>query len=310
MGKVSINKFLQDVQKERNNHFKSSAERAYDAFVELGYDKKRKEYFFNNASSIVEKMREKCWEDYCLEEDNFTIFMLKKLIDSQAISKMKPQKAVEWYLNSYPEHIYQLSLSNTQSRRSRAGKEFESIIELILMGAGIPMESQGNLGKEHFVEKGLGKMVDVVSPGVIEYEINKRKTVLISAKTTLRERWQEVPEEMGRIGASEMFLATLDDSASSNVLETLYEANIHLATTKNNKELNYLDNERVISFEELLQICKENFDQWKEYKYTIAQSAVIIEALNKGIEKKKEQEFIIKKLKDRVNIFEASINEK
>ncbi|MDC4182994.1 type II restriction endonuclease [Mycoplasma bradburyae] len=96
------------------------------------------------------------------------------------------------------EHIYILTLSNTQSRRSRAGNEFEAIIELIFMGPEIPMDSQRNIGKNIFIEKELGKLVDIVSPGVIEYMINKRNTILISAKTTLRERWQEVPEEMMR----------------------------------------------------------------------------------------------------------------
>lgn len=61
-------------------------------------------------------------------------------------------------------------------------------------------------------------MVDTVSPGVTEFEINKRDAVLISAKTTLRERWQEVPEEMGSTGAREMFLATLGEKVSDNVL--------------------------------------------------------------------------------------------
>ena len=84
-----------------------------------------------------------------------------------------------------------------------------------MIGAGIPLDSQGNIGKQEFVNKGLGKLVDLVSPGVLEYIVNKRNTVLISAKTTLRERWQEVPEEMGRTGAREMFLATLDTSISS-----------------------------------------------------------------------------------------------
>ena len=46
---------------------------------------------------------------------------------------------------------------------------------------------------------------------------------------------QEVPEEMGRTGAREMFLATLDTSISSDVLNTLYEANIQVTTTKNIK---------------------------------------------------------------------------
>lgn len=126
--------------------------------------------------------------------------MLQQLVKPEEVKNKAGIEAVTWFVETFPEEIYSLTLSNTQSRRSRAGKEFEAIIELILIGANIPIDSQGNIGKKAFVEKGLGKLVDIVSPGAIEYNLNKRNTVLISAKTTLRERWQEVPEEMGRTG--------------------------------------------------------------------------------------------------------------
>lgn len=189
-------------------------------------------------------------------------------------------------------YIYALTLSNTQSRRSRAGKEFESIIELILIGAGIPLDSQGNIGKQEFVNKGLGKLVDLVSLGVLEYIVNKRNTVLISAKTTLRERWQEVPEEMGRTGAREMFLATLDTSISSDVLNTLYEANIQVTTTKNIKETYYSDNERVLTFEKLVEICLDNVSHWKNFNYTVEQNEQMIELITKQIEKHQNHKFV------------------
>ena len=211
--------------------------------------------------------------------------MLKELVDDEYIKTLTPIEAITWFVEEFPEHIYALTLSNTQSRRSRAGKEFESIIELILIGAGIPLDSQGNIGKQEFVNKGLGKLVDLVSPGVLEYIVNKRNTVLISAKTTLRERWQEVPEEMGRTGAREMFLATLDTSISSDVLNTLYEANIQVTTTKNIKETYYSDNERVLTFEKLVEICLDNVSHWKNFNYTVEQNEQMIELITKQIEK-------------------------
>jgi hypothetical protein len=57
--------------------------------------------------------------------------------------------------------------------------------------------------------------------------------MLISAKTTLRERWQEVPEEVNRTGIREMYLATLDDSFSEETINILYEANVVVVTTTN-----------------------------------------------------------------------------
>ncbi len=59
------------------------------------------------------------------------------------------------------------------------------MIELILIGVGISFDSQGNIGKKEFIKKGIGKSVYLISPGVLEYMVNKRSAVLISAKTLL-----------------------------------------------------------------------------------------------------------------------------
>ncbi|MGR5953271.1 type II restriction endonuclease [Bacillus paranthracis] len=47
-------------------------------------------------------------------------------------------------------------------------------------------------------------------------------------ENNLRERWQEVPEEMKRTGAQEMFLLTLDDGITKNTIESLASHNITL----------------------------------------------------------------------------------
>lgn len=292
MKKISLEEYKNLIKSERINVFKQPYDLVYDNFVELEYDKKSKEFFLKNASEIVTELRNKCWEEFKPLEKSFTSKMLKELIDSDYISKLDPITAITCFIEQYPEHIYALTLSNTQSRRSRAGKEFESIIELIFIGAGIFIDSQGNIGKQEFIEKGLGKLVDLVSPGVLEYIINKRNTVLISAKTTLRERWQEVPEEMGRTGAREMFLATLDKQISADVLDTLYEANIQITTTSEIKEAYYADNDRVLTFEKLLEICSFNNSHWEKFSYTVDQKKKIIELIDKQIIKHRNHKFV------------------
>jgi len=300
---MELDSYLKLVKSERNVFFKNSFDRAYQGFTELGYDKKDEAFFMENASEVVEKMRDQCWTDFLEEESEFTIHMMKELIPSLDYSGMSTQDAIGKYLEAYPEHIYQLCLSNTQSRRSRAGKEFEHIIELILIGAGVPIDSQGNIGKDYFVEKGLGKLVDTVSPGVTEFEINKRNAVLISAKTTLRERWQEVPEEMGRTGAREMFLATLDEKVSDNVLTTLYEANIQLTTTAANKAANFANNDRVLTFEDLVRICRNNAEAWKDYKYTVEQAEQARLLLDAQVTKYADKEFMRKAFNKRIEAY-------
>lgn len=292
MKKISLEEYKNLIKSERINLFKQPYDLVYDNFVELGYDKKSKEFFLKNASKVVTELRNKCWEEFKPLEKAFTSKMLKELIDSDYISKLDPITAITCFIEQYPEHIYALTLSNTQSRRSRAGKEFESIIELIFIGAGIFIDSQGNIGKQEFIEKGLGKLVDLVSPGVLEYIINKRNTVLISAKATLRERWQEVPEEMGRTGAREMFLATLDKQISADVLDTLYEANIQITTTSEIKESYYADNDRVLTFEKLLEICSFNNSHWEKFSYTVDQKKKIIELIDKQIIKHRNHKFV------------------
>ncbi|MBA1681723.1 type II restriction endonuclease, partial [Escherichia coli] len=86
--------------------------------------------------------------------------------------------------------------------------------------------------------------------------------MLISAKTTLRERWQEVPEEVNRTGIREMYLSTLDDSFSEETINILYEANVVVVTTIENKNLKYKNNNRVLTFEDMLQSAMELSRKW------------------------------------------------
>ena len=132
-----------------------------------------------------------------------------------------------------------------------------------------------------------------MSPGSTEYTVNKRDTVLISAKTTLRERWQEVPEEMARTGAREMFLVTLDESISQDVIETLNDNNIQLVTTKSIKEIYYPNNHSVITLEKLLLILKETADKWDNF--TFPQDKELERKLNieKQIQKHLNHPFIV-----------------
>ena len=292
---MNIEDYKDFVRNQREIYF--SDDKPYDfiyrQFENNGLTEQSKDYFFQNASHIIESIREKSWQEFQDKEHQFTSKMLSSLYSEKDMEKMSSNEAIAWFVEKFPLHIYNLSLSNTQSRRSRAGKEFEAIIELILIGADIPMDSQGNIGKRFFVDKGLGKMVDFVSPGSVEYVINKRDTVLISAKTTLREHWQEVPEEMGRTGAREMFLVTLEDSISREVIENLNDANIQVVTTKFLKDDKYSTYHSVISFEKLLSILKETIVKWNEFDYSNESKEEIIANIENQLEKHVKHPFVV-----------------
>ena len=295
MSPVTLHEYQNMVKQTRAALFPSPFELVYTQFLKLGLDQRDESYFAAHASEIMEELRTQSWDAFVPLEREFTSNMLQKLVHAEDVVEMGAVEAITWIFNQYPEHIYQLSLSNTQSRRSRAGKEFEAIIELILLGAGIPLDSQGNIGKAFFVEKGLGKLVDVVSPGVVEYTKNKRMARLISAKTSLRERWQEVPEELGRTGAGEMFLVTLDSAASDQVLAQLYEQNIQLVTTRDVKDRAYQGNERVLTFEDMILELQKNFASWERISYSASEIATVRDLIETQLRKHVKHEFVYQK---------------
>lgn len=105
---------------------------------------------------------------------------------------------------------------------------------------------------------------------------------------------------MGRTGAREIFLATLDTSISSEVLNTLYEANIQVTTTKNIKNKYYTDNNRILTFEKLVEICLENTKYWKNFNYSIEQNKQRIDLITKQILKHSNHKFVEDYYRDRL----------
>lgn len=265
----------------------------FKEFIDLGINNMTPEYIQKNVSDLILKLRERSWNDFQPIEKEFTVKILSSLASSdEDIVKEKGLEAVTNFIETYPENIYQLTLSNTNSRRSRAGKEFEAILELLLMACDVSMDSQGNIGKKEFTEKGLGKMVDIVTPTATQFVINKYDTVLISAKTTLRERWQEVSEENNRTSATSMYLATLDDGITSEVIEALDDAGVRLVVPKTMKDNTYNQYGSVISYEQLFKVIISNNAIWDDYDFTDKQKEDIVERFKTQQKKHGDHDFI------------------
>lgn len=214
----------------------------------------------NQASAVIEKTRELNWAQYRVSENNLCIALISELLPTEMLDQLSPeltQSLQSLIAACMQDYFYDLALSNTQSRRSRAGREFELMLELLLKSAGIPVQPQSYVG-----ETGKEKAVDLVVPITSHNPAEPTKTVLISAKTTVRERWQEVIEEAQRIQSSKMYLATLDDKITPQTLNLLHDSQIYIVTTASNKaalcgkywssaEVSY-----VLSFEEMLSEIK------------------------------------------------------
>jgi hypothetical protein len=152
------------------------------------------------------------------------------------------------YAGRVMPYIYELALSTTQSRRSRAGKTFEQLIESLLEKFDVPYDTQGSVSSGSFNKLGLGKKVDAIVPSVESYDQNRSKCAVVTMKTSLRERWQEVAEELSRTNVPHIYLLTVDQDITTNVVNTIKNYNIQLVVYQSQKNSKFISNDNVCSF--------------------------------------------------------------
>ena len=231
----------------------------------------------SNVSRFISDLREECWNIYLHDEVRFHEKIISHLIDKRKLPQNilnaiiednllddglpiinkhnifeKLKKVVGDFAGRIMPYLYDLSLSTTNSRRSRAGSTFEGIVERILTQYEYPFENQSSLGNKFYKDNDLGKMVDIVVPHKQAYESNRSKCIIITMKTTLRERWQEVVEELDRTNIPHIYLMTLDRSLNANLILQMKQHNITIVTYDDiKKELDEYDNVMLCCF-----ICK------------------------------------------------------
>ncbi len=200
-----------------------------------------------NSTLEIHRVRGACWDRYLQDEVKFHRSVIELLTRERALPKEILSHIYGTPDSDYVEtddelsafagrvgdfcgrimpFIYQLSLSTTNSRRSRAGQTFEEIIDSIMKTFDFPYASQGQLGTRFYRDNGLGKLVDGIIPSAEKYEENRSKCQIITMKTTLRERWQEVVEEINRTNIPHAYLLTLDTNLTESALETMSNHNI------------------------------------------------------------------------------------
>ncbi len=220
-----------------------------------------KESLEENVESLLVDEREEIYKEFVASEAELNAAVISHLVLNREIprtifdelveshilnadltampaSELKSKLAgvIGEYTGTIFPYLFELSLSNTQSRRSRAGKTFEFLLETALELMEIPFANQSQLGRRFFQENGIGKKVDLVIPGSRAYEENRSKCAVLTAKTSLRERWQEVVEELQRSNVPHIYLATLDESLTSQVVQTMKQHNITLVVKMSEKQ--------------------------------------------------------------------------
>ena len=156
---------------------------------------------------------------------------------------MTPEKALRSIIVEFPK-IDALLLSAAQQRKSRAGYSFEHHIEAMLVNGGIPFEKQVVIEAK--------KRPDFILPSRTLYDDAMRtnkEALVLSAKTTLRERWKQVRQEMKNC---DLYLATVDENIAANAIEDMASQGIVLVVPESLKKSNTTEYEKqssVISFE-------------------------------------------------------------
>jgi len=225
-----------------------------------------------DISKLIFELRQLVWQEFLTDEVKFNIvFMqdlpnflnvpnkiLTNLITEDVIRQNNKQQLIQnikhicgEYAGRVFPYIYRLALSNTQSRRSRAGKSFENIIYKLYEIFNYPYSSQAKVGRKIFADCGLGKKVDSILPNIEAFKQRRSKTIIGTMKTSLRERWQEVAEEIERTKIPVIFLLTADEDISLNKIKEMAQHNIIVVAydfvIKSNKANNM---KNIISFED------------------------------------------------------------
>jgi hypothetical protein len=156
------------------------------------------------------------------------------------------------------EFIQILSTSNTNARRARAGGTFEFLFARALSAFQIPYQDQNSLGSKFYHVNNIGKKVDFVVPSAEHYIKSRNDCYIISTKTSLRERWQEVVEELKRSNVPHIYLATLGEDVTTSVLEIMDSYNITLVVPKLIRE-KFASSNNIIEFQSLLSKLRKSF---------------------------------------------------
>ncbi|KEO85117.1 type II restriction endonuclease [Tumebacillus flagellatus] len=285
---MELAKFKKHIKQTRDKYFVDTQKMVDMVFSNSGYDQKPKSYFLNTPTDFLEGMRKELWTNLRETEKVFNVFVMEDLLSESRNLEDKIDirdkdtflEKVSVLLSEYDEHIIELGKSNTNSRRSRAGKEFEHTVHKLFLMSGIRFDPQGYIGQKKFEEQGLSKIVDSVVPGVLEYHLEKHKCALISMKTSLRERWQEVPEERSRTGAHMMYLITLDEQISNEIIDSLYEHNVRIVVRDWIKETKYKQNQRVLGLRNLIEDLLDIMEYWNRKKRRVYSDEQFLEKYN------------------------------
>ena len=260
--------FIERVRRLRGTHIPSSEQIVAETFVRLGYTKESltpvqvREGFnqllrhvFEETLVTLENYERPTYSSRAvgelskLREADLTKAhrRMRDSGDDEAAFTLAVQELMEeWYY-----YFRQLFLSVSQSRKTRGGKDFELQLAQLFRLAGFPFEAQHKQYR-----------VDFMLPDYAHYAKDRSQCVLVSAKRTLRERWQQVVDELHKMNCPNVFLVTTDEKISKSKMRDIAQRNIKLAVFDEVKAANFADEVMVVSYSHL---ANSAIPQWQAF---------------------------------------------
>lgn len=151
--------------------------------------------------------------------------------------------------------LYEIMRDASQQRKTRVGAGFEKHIRTMLENGGIPFEEQAVVST---------RRPDFVLPRVAPYLEKSPEALVLAAKTTLRERWKQVPMEQRNCT---IFLATIDEKVTRSAVRDMNRLDIVMVVPEAFKEkgtvVEYAREPNVLTFKEFFT------EEIKERRYPI-----------------------------------------
>lgn len=159
------------------------------------------------------------------------MYRLASIVQSMAKDILKPtRETVLLALVREFDTLYEIMKGARQARTSRVGNSLEYHLERMLNDDGVPFSAQAIIG--------TSRKPDFILPGQAYYgdaSTNRRHKVLVlTAKTTLRERWRQPFHESKHCP---IYIATLDAGVRTSVLDALGENDAYVVVPESTAEL-------------------------------------------------------------------------
>ena len=190
-------------------------------------------------SDALEKVFSGTYETYKRYEKSAIDSFAEEAFLSGWSSSVGRDEALEMFRTAVTEAI-KMEKSLSQSRSSRAGSSFETIVQELLSIIGIPSERVTRGDKR----SGLNR-IDLVIPDRETAVTSPDRAHFLSLKTSLRERWREVVEEQTQGQRTHLLTILQNEVLSNRVAQNIVDHGIFLYVPDRVKDDRFADEPRI-----------------------------------------------------------------